>query len=156
MKKTIKIVAIIITLILLMTLIEIIYYKITFKKDHQLLFSILSDGGFECNYVKLDIYDDNTYAFYNEMVYREDSIGGYIGYEDNPTIGTYKYDATKLLNAVKSGNQNDANSKYAYIIEDNEENRYYVGSNNKELKKLLNSMFLQKIRFNLNTCPKYR
>lgn len=153
MKKNIKIIAIIIVLILLPLLIEVIYYKITFKKDHQLLFSILSDGDMDCDYVKLAIYDDHTYAFYNEFVYQEEK--GIIEYKESNITGTYKYDAQKLLNNIKDGIQNDDKSKYIYIIETPDKNKYYIGSNNKELKRLLNSIFLRKLKFNLNSCPKY-
>ena len=158
MKKGLKIVIVLISILLIIVIGEFIYYKLSYNKDHKVLLTILSDGGYECEYVKLDIYDDNTYAFYNEIMLKEapGNEPNYIGYEDNPTVGAYKYDVTELINSLKNGSKNDAKSKYVYIVEDNEGNRYYVGSSNKELKKLLNSMFLKKIRVNLNTCPKYK
>ena len=159
MKKGLKIgIILLVSLLLIIVLGEFIYYKASYKQNHKPLFVVLSDGGFDCEYVKLVIYDDHTYAFYNEMVLKEAHDGGpgIIDYEDNPTVGTYKYDFTKVIDSVKNSTKDDQKGKYVYIIEDTEGNRYYVGSGNKEFKKFLNSIFLQKIMVNLNTCPEYK
>ena len=162
MKKILKIAVIVLAVLLIIILGEFIYYKQSYKRsykeDHKPLYIILSDGGMECGYVQLIIYDDNTYAFYNEQVLKStsDDAPDVIDYEDNPTVGTYNYDFEKVIDSVKSTSENERKSKYVYIVEDPEGTKYYVGSSNKQFKKFLHSIFLQKFRVNLNTCPEYK
>ena len=158
-KKIIKIIIGIIILVLMLCLIPLLLYKINYKENHQLLLTILSDGGNDCGYVKLEFYDDNTYAFYDELEYKESSEFslGTIDYSDRATVGIYKYDILKLESSIKNSGPiySDNAAKYTLIF-NNESTKYFVNADNEELKELLNSAFLQAIRANLNNCPKYK
>ena len=134
--------SLLIIFILLFIFIAFIYqafiYKVKVEPNHSLIFTILSDNNMECGYVIIKVYNDNTYEYYDKFILSE------------PTnIGKYHYDANKVLNNLRNNNK----GKHSYIVEDANGNTYTVAKNNKEIKKFLNSIFLQKFRANLNKCP---
>ena len=117
------------------------------NENHKLLFTILSDGGYECGYVELKIYDDKTYEYYG--------TGASLFGQEQPKKGKYHYNDDNILEKIVEEDEKDNNTsknKIIYIIESGNE-KYYVGNNNKYVKKLIHSIFLYPIRVNLNKCP---
>lgn len=140
-KKIIIVLLTIVGMVLFASLSMFIDYRIKVRKDHQLLFTLRSDGGMYCGYVYLNVYDDNTYEYVHNM-------SMIIGKKN---VGTYKYNVTveKLMDAEKFNSK----SNYFIAIIDNNDNEYYIGNENSELKKFLNSIFLHKRRVSLgNMC----
>ncbi len=108
-----------------------------------LLFQI-KNRDIKCDTVKLEVYKDGTYKYYdtnlngsleevNEVDYR---------YAD-PMVGTYQYDITKIFNSIKRP------SDKTYVINTGKNEEYYTDINNKFLKE-----FLDSINVNLDLCIK--
>ena len=138
-RKIIIILSTLLTIIICITIILInILNKPIVNKNHNLLFTIKSDGNMDCGYVIMKVYDDNTYEYYGS-------------YSNPPSIGKYNYDANKVL--LNINNYKIGNGKYSYIIIDSKDNKYYVDNEYPEIKKFLESIPMQMIKANLNRCP---
>lgn len=140
-KKGFIIIIVVIVILLLIPLGEYIYFKMSYNANHKALFSISSDGGYECGYSTIVIYDDNTYEYYKEF-----------SEERNSTWGTYKKSNKNLLKNIIDNEvvTIQATGNLTYIVKDETGEKHYIDSGNPEMKSLLRSMFLQRFRANLN------
>ncbi len=102
----------------------------------------IKNRSIKCDAVKLEVYIDGTYKYYDTNLNGSNEEVNETDYRyDDPLVGRYDYDITKIFKGIKRP------SDKTYIITTGKNEEYYTDIENKALKE-----FLDSINVNLDLC----